>query len=99
MADLAELASAAAREVAPEHKQPSDELLDHVADAVTALPARSRALMRLLLLEPAPSYAEIASALDMPVGSIGPTRCRCLKALRAQLEHAGVPRAAVTQRG
>lgn len=86
VADLPELAAAAARELSGSQDPPSEELLDRIADAFTSLPARPRALMRLLLMEPAPSYAEIASALDMPVGSIGPTRGRCLKALRAQLE-------------
>jgi DNA-directed RNA polymerase specialized sigma24 family protein len=28
------------------------------------------------------SYAEISDVLDMPVGSIGPTRGRCLERLR-----------------
>ena len=29
-----------------------------------------------------PSYADIADELDMPIGSIGPMRARCLKKLR-----------------
>ena len=33
-----------------------------------------------------PDYAAIAEALGMPVGSIGPTRGRCLAKLRAALE-------------
>jgi len=33
-----------------------------------------------------PSYAEVASRLKMPVGSIGPTRARCLTKLKAFLE-------------
>lgn len=83
--DLPELAAAASQELLPDADEPGEELLQHISSAFQALPARSRALMRLLLLEPAPSYAEIASALDMPVGSIGPTRGRCLKALRDRL--------------
>ena len=39
-------------------------------------------LLSLLILDPPPSYAEISSALGMPVGSIGPTRARCLEYLR-----------------
>ncbi len=42
-------------------------------------------VMRMLMTDPAPSYAEVAAALDMPVGSIGPTRGRCLSALRDRL--------------
>jgi len=30
-------------------------------------------------------YQEIADALDLPVGSIGPTRARCLKKLLKSL--------------
>lgn len=42
-------------------------------------------LLRVLLADPAPSYAEAAVILDMKVGSIGPTRQRCLERLRAIL--------------
>jgi RNA polymerase sigma factor (sigma-70 family) len=55
---------------------------DALGQAITHLPERQRQLVRLLTREPTPSYAEIASALDMPVGSIGPTRQRCLDRLR-----------------
>jgi RNA polymerase sigma factor (sigma-70 family) len=43
-------------------------------------------LLRMLLIDPPPSYAEIGAALSMPVGSIGPTRARCLTSLRALLK-------------
>jgi len=49
------------------------------------LPARDRALLRLLSSDPAPSYEEIAAALAMPIGSIGPTRARALDRLRRNL--------------
>jgi RNA polymerase sigma factor (sigma-70 family) len=39
-------------------------------------------LLSLLIQDPPPSYAEISSALSMPVGSIGPTRARCVAQLR-----------------
>ncbi|GAA4604531.1 RNA polymerase sigma factor (sigma-70 family) [Actinoplanes octamycinicus] len=54
---------------------------------------RCQALLRLLVVDP-PSggYAEAADRLDMPVGSLGPTRARCLTALRAALsETAATP--------
>jgi RNA polymerase sigma factor (sigma-70 family) len=54
-----------------------------VLAALQALPQRERMMMAMLFAEPALSYAEIADALDMPVGSIGPTRARCLERLRA----------------
>jgi len=37
-------------------------------------------------------YTAIGAALDMPVGSIGPTRARCLACLRRELARAAVPR-------
>ena len=43
-------------------------------------------LLRVLMADPAPSYAEVAAALDIRVGSIGPTRQRCLKCLRDLLD-------------
>lgn len=46
------------------------------------LPDRCRRLLRVLMASPPPAYAEVAAALDMPVGSIGPIRQRCLGQLR-----------------
>jgi RNA polymerase sigma factor (sigma-70 family) len=42
-------------------------------------------LLRLLMAEPRPAYDEISAALDMPIGSIGPTRARALERLRLEL--------------
>lgn len=50
--------------------------------AFEALSGVCKALLRALLADPPPSYAELASAFGMPVGSIGPTRARCLDRLR-----------------
>lgn len=41
-----------------------------------------RRLLRVLMADPPPAYADVADALDMPIGSIGPTRARCLGKLR-----------------
>ncbi len=49
------------------------------------LPERCQRLLRVLMADPEPSYEEVGLALDMPVGSIGPTRGRCLKLLRQEL--------------
>ncbi|NEA30700.1 sigma-70 family RNA polymerase sigma factor [Streptomyces sp. SID13031] len=46
------------------------------------LKTRCQTLLRVLMADPPPSYTEVAAALDMRVGSIGPTRQRCLAALR-----------------
>jgi RNA polymerase sigma factor (sigma-70 family) len=53
-----------------------------LADAVNELPEHQRRLMEMLLADREPCYAEISEALDMPIGSIGPTRARCLERLR-----------------
>lgn len=50
--------------------------------AFGGLPARCQQLLRVLMATHRPSYAEAAAALDVPVGSIGPTRARCLQQLR-----------------
>ena len=54
--------------------------------AFSGLPARSQSLLRLLFADPQPSYQEIAALTGMPLGSIGPTRARCLKELRELLQ-------------
>jgi RNA polymerase sigma factor (sigma-70 family) len=53
--------------------------------AFAKLTARCQSLLRMLATEPTPSYDEIGAALGMAVGSIGPTRGRCLDALRERL--------------
>jgi DNA-directed RNA polymerase specialized sigma24 family protein len=44
-------------------------------------------LTELFLKEQADPHADIAARLQMPLGSIGPTRTRCLDKLREQVEH------------
>jgi RNA polymerase sigma factor (sigma-70 family) len=51
--------------------------------ALSTLPATWRSLLELMLQDPQPSYAEISTELGVPVGSIGPTRGRCVSKLRA----------------
>jgi RNA polymerase sigma factor (sigma-70 family) len=46
------------------------------------LPERCRALLRVVALVERPDYDAVATAMDMPRGSIGPTRGRCLAKLR-----------------
>lgn len=53
--------------------------------AFELLPDNCRTLLRLLVVD-TPPYAEVAAVLDMPIGSIGPTRARCLERLRRLLE-------------
>jgi RNA polymerase sigma factor (sigma-70 family) len=49
------------------------------------LEPRCQELLRLVAFAHRPDYQAVAKALDMPVGSIGPTRGRCLAKLRALL--------------
>lgn len=56
-----------------------------VLEALGALSERCRTLLRMLAATPVPSYAEVSTTLGIPVGSIGPTRSRCLERLRREL--------------
>lgn len=53
--------------------------------AFERLSGRCRELLRVLMASPPPSYAEVAAALELPLGSIGPTRARCLQRLREEM--------------
>jgi RNA polymerase sigma factor (sigma-70 family) len=59
-------------------------------DAVRQLTERCQRLLRVVAFEDRPDYARLARSLAMPVGSIGPTRQRCLAKLRALLAEQGV---------
>jgi len=71
---------------------PGPEALAVAADSDRALwrglaqlPQRCRTLLRVLAADPPPSYAAVSAGLGLPIGSIGPTRARCLAQLRAML--------------
>jgi RNA polymerase sigma factor (sigma-70 family) len=49
------------------------------------LTPRCQALLRVIAFADRPDYASVSEALGMPVGSIGPTRGRCLNKLREAL--------------
>ena len=55
-------------------------------EALQALPPSWRQLFELLTQDPPPSYEEIGADLGLPVGSIGPTRGRCVRRMRAMVE-------------
>jgi RNA polymerase sigma factor (sigma-70 family) len=59
------------------------ELARELWAALDRLPWACRALLRAFLATPEPSYEEVAAALGVPLGSIGPRRQRCLRHLRA----------------
>jgi RNA polymerase sigma factor (sigma-70 family) len=56
-------------------------LWQHIQD----LPERCRRLLRVIAFADRPDYARVAESLGMPIGSVGPTRGRCLAKLRARL--------------
>jgi RNA polymerase sigma factor (sigma-70 family) len=58
--------------------------------ALGELGERCQALLRVLVADPPPTYEEVGAALDMPVGSIGPTRQRCLERLRLVIDDRGI---------
>ena len=74
-------------EPSPSYDAPGQQLLSAearatVLDAVAGLPDRHRRLLTALFTTPCPSYAAVADELDMPVGSIGPTRQRAVERLQ-----------------
>jgi RNA polymerase sigma factor (sigma-70 family) len=83
----------AAEHVSPD-MSPDDVALHGERDealwwSFSRLRSSDQALLRLLMAEPRPPYGEIAAALDMPIGSIGPTRQRALERLRDELRRQG----------
>jgi len=75
----------------PEHDVVLDDERARLWEALGRLPERCQKLLRIVATEPRPDYASISDDLQMPVGSIGPTRGRCLDKLRAELVTAGGP--------
>jgi len=53
--------------------------------AIRQLSPRCQELLRIIAFVPRPDYAAVAAELGMRIGSIGPTRGRCLAKLRALL--------------
>jgi RNA polymerase sigma factor (sigma-70 family) len=66
----------------PEAAVVADETALHLWRHVSMLPPRCRRLLRVIAFDERPDYGRLATELDMPIGSIGPTRGRCLKKLR-----------------
>jgi len=74
---------------------PADGLVrrDRVAAiraVVATMPERSQTLLGMLMADPPVPYDQVAAGLGIPIGSIGPTRQRCLRALRAKCVSAGI---------
>ena len=84
--DHAELSEAVAHEPEVDARLLADERAQVVRDALSRLPRRWQRLLEMLMADPPASYAEISDQLDLPIGSIGPTRGRCLARLRVLLQ-------------
>jgi RNA polymerase sigma factor (sigma-70 family) len=74
---------------APEERVVLDDDNARLWDCLGRLPDRCQKLLRIVAAESRPDYSVIATQLGMPVGSIGPTRGRCLDKLREELTLAG----------
>lgn len=80
-----------ALEGVPAHGPEVDERLlaseraQSVRDALSRLPWQWQQLLGMLMADPPATYTEISEQLGLPVGSIGPTRGRCLAKLRRLL--------------
>lgn len=60
-----------------------------VRTAMGAVSDRCKRLLEALYYEdPSPSYAELSQRLGVPVGSLGPTRARCMEKLREFFDQA-----------
>ncbi|MGH9104485.1 MAG: RNA polymerase sigma factor [Acidimicrobiales bacterium] len=72
--------------------RPIAEERDVVLRAAWAkLKPRCQELLSLLIADDPLGYKDLSKLLQMPVGSIGPTRGRCLEHLRRLVEEQGVP--------
>jgi RNA polymerase sigma factor (sigma-70 family) len=76
-------------EPAPEGQVVLDDDNARLWAALGRLTERCQRLLRIVAAEARPDYSAIATELGMPVGSIGPTRGRCLDKLRHELVLAG----------
>ena len=74
---------------APEGQVVLDDDNARLWDCLGKLSDRCQKLLRIVAAESRPDYSAIATELGMPVGSIGPTRGRCLDKLRRELAQAG----------
>lgn len=83
--DPQEVVEAPAESAEPDQRLLDEELDCSVRLAFERLSTPCKVLLRTLLAEPAPSYAEVSVALGLPIGSIGPNRLRCLERLRRRL--------------
>ncbi len=83
----AEDAAVALPDMDATERQERWERLQWLHQGLSHLDERCRQLLHALYLEAAePAYTEVAAHLGMAVGSIGPTRARCLQRLKEILQ-------------
>lgn len=83
LGDMSEFETAAPTAV--EDDLLDDETLHEVLEAFAALDEDTQRFLRLLCADPPLDYKTISEITGRPVGSIGPTRARCLDKLRKLL--------------
>ncbi len=69
----------------PDERAIDEETLRDALNAFGQLPEESQVLMRLLVASPPLPYSDIAAQVGRPIGSIGPTRSRCIEALKSNM--------------
>jgi RNA polymerase sigma factor (sigma-70 family) len=89
-ADVCDVEAVERDEQGPEAQAVTGEVNGMLWGCVDELPIRDRTLVRELMADSPASYQEIGTILGMPIGSIGPTRARCMQRLRHAMEEAGV---------
>ncbi len=83
------LAAALPDEVSAESVAVLDDQASRLWGAVATVDERCRKLLRVIAFLDRPDYQSLSQDLDMPVGSIGPTRARCLAKVRSALMEGG----------
>jgi RNA polymerase sigma factor (sigma-70 family) len=78
--------SAFAHEPEVDERLLAAERTQDVREALASLPPRWQQLLAMLMADPPASYTEITDRLGIPIGSIGPTRGRCMARLRELLQ-------------
>lgn len=86
--DLENIPDAQAAEI--EHELLQAERNAALREAFSDLPPACQRLIGLLIADPPMPYAEISATLGIRIGSIGPTRRRCLERIRRHPAIAGL---------
>jgi RNA polymerase sigma factor (sigma-70 family) len=74
----------------PDAKPIAEERAAVVRAAWQRLSPRCQELLSLLMMDDPLSYKDLSGLLQVPIGSLGPTRGRCLERLRLLVEEEGI---------